>query len=83
MAEADLKYSITKFNGTDYCLWKDKILNALTAEELDTVIKNDFNLNEGEDNEKKDKKKTDENGRKSQSDLTILQSDYTIQDNIL
>ena len=83
MAESDLKYSITKFNGTDYCLWKDKILNALTAEELDTVIKNDFNLNEGEDNEKKDKKKTDENGRKSQSDLTILQSDYTIQDNIL
>ena len=83
MADADLKYSITKFNDTNYCLWKDKILNALTAAELDTVIKDDFNLNEGEDNEKKDKKKTDENGRKSQSDLTILQSDYTIQDNIL
>ena len=75
MAEADLKYSITKFNGTDYCLWKDKILNALTAAELDTVIKDDFNLNEGEDNEKKDKKKKDEKAK------VILMS--SIQDNIL
>jgi hypothetical protein len=57
MAESDLKYSITKFNGTDYGLWKDKILNELTAAELVTVIKNDFNLIEGDDNEKKDKKK--------------------------
>ncbi len=47
----------------------------MTTAELDTVIKNDFNLNEGDDNEKKDKKKKDEKAK------VILMS--TIQDNIL
>jgi hypothetical protein len=42
----------------------------LTAAELDTVIKNDFNLNDGEVNEKKDKKKKDEKA----SDLNVYNS---------
>ena len=75
MAEQELKYSIIKFNGTDFALWKDKILNALNASDLDIVIEEEFDLSEGNDNEKKDKKKKDEKAK------VILMS--TIHDNIL
>jgi hypothetical protein len=46
MAEQDMKYNITKFTGTDFALWKDKILNALNALEFVDVIKEEFDLNE-------------------------------------
>ena len=75
MAEQDMKYNITKFNGTDFALWKDKILNALNALEFEDVIKEEFDLNEGNDEARKAKKKKDEKAK------VILIS--TIHDNIL
>ncbi len=52
-----MKYNITKFNGTDFALWKDKSLNALNALEFEDVIKEEFDLNEGNDEARKAKKR--------------------------
>jgi hypothetical protein len=41
MAEPDNRFRITKFDGTDFNLWKDKIGNALGISECDESIKID------------------------------------------
>jgi hypothetical protein len=73
MAEQDMKYNITKFNGTDFRLWKNKILIALNAGELEDVIQEEFKLDDGQEDEKKAKMKKD--------NKVILVS--SIHDNIL
>ncbi len=70
MAEQDMKYNITKFNGTDFRLWKNKILIALNAGELE-----EFKLDDGQEDEKKAKMKKDNKAK------VILVS--SIHDNIL
>jgi hypothetical protein len=75
MAEQDMKYNITKFNGTDFRLWKNKILIALNAGELEDVIQEEFKLDDGQEDEKKAKMKKDNKAK------VILVS--TIHDNIL
>jgi hypothetical protein len=40
--------SITKFNGNDFNLWKDKITNALETLEVEDAIDPNFELNEGD-----------------------------------
>jgi hypothetical protein len=73
MAEQDMKYNITKFNGTDFRLWKNKIVIALNAGELEDVIQEEFKLDDGQEDEKKAKMKKD--------NKVILVS--SIHDNIL
>ena len=65
MAEANelARLRITKFNGDDFDLWKDKIMNALKASDCDQTIMQGFDLNEGNDQEKKAKEKTDEKAK--------------------
>ena len=75
MAEQDMKYNITKFNGTDFRLWKNKILIALNAGELEDVIQEEFKLDDGQEDEKKAKMKKDNKAK------VILVS--SIHDNIL
>jgi hypothetical protein len=49
MAELDNRFRITKFDGTDFNLWKDKIVNALVASECDESIKQTFKIEDEED----------------------------------
>ena len=57
------KMSITKFNGNDFNLWKDKITNALETLEVEDAINQDFKLTEGDENEIKLKVKKDKKAR--------------------
>ena len=51
------RFRITKFNGNDFSLWKDKVINALTAVECNQAITEEFDLNQNRDvNLKKDEK---------------------------
>ena len=43
MADQDNRIRITKFDGTDFSLWKDKIINAMKASDCDETIKTEFN----------------------------------------
>ena len=56
--ENDLgKFRITKFNGNDFSLWKDKVINALTSVECNQASTEEFDLNQNRDvNLKKDEK---------------------------
>jgi hypothetical protein len=74
MADLDNRFRITKFDGTDFSLWKDKIINALVASDCDESIKDAFKL-EGDENVLKALIKKDEKAK-----LILMSS---IQDNIL
>jgi hypothetical protein len=43
MADLANRIRITKFDGTDFSLWKDKIMNALKASECEDSIKEALN----------------------------------------
>jgi hypothetical protein len=75
MAGQDMKYNITKFNGTDFRFWKNKILIALNAGDLEDVIQEEFKLDDGQEDEKKAKMKTD-----NKTKINLVSS---IHDNIL
>jgi hypothetical protein len=42
MADLENRIRITKFDGTDHSLWKDKIINALTASDCEDSIREAF-----------------------------------------
>jgi hypothetical protein len=74
MADQDNRIRITKFDGTDFSLWKDKIINAMKASDCDETIKTEFKL-EGDENVLRAFVKKDEKAK-----LILMSS---IQDNIL
>ena len=49
MADIENRMRITKFDGTDFSLWRDKIILALTASECEDSIKDEFKL-DGDEN---------------------------------
>jgi hypothetical protein len=61
MADLDKIITITKFDGTDFSLWKDKIINALKASDCEDSIKEKFKLEGDEDVLKRRIKKDDTN----------------------
>jgi hypothetical protein len=74
MADLENRIRITKFDGTDFSLWKDKIINALKASDCEDSIKEAFKL-EGDEDVLKGLIKKDEKAK-----LILMSS---IQDNIL
>jgi hypothetical protein len=74
MAGSDNRIQITKFDGTDFSLWKDKIITAMKASECDESIKDNFKL-EGDENGLKVLIKKEDKAK-----LILMSS---IQDNIL
>ncbi len=71
----NLKWNIKKFDGKDFSLYKDKIINAVKTAKCYDAIEGAFNLNDGDDNQKKAKSEADEKAK------FILMS--TLQDGIL
>ena len=74
MADIENRMRITKFDGIDFGLWRDKIILALKASECDDSIKDEFKL-EGDENMLKLLVKKDDKAK-----LILMSS---IQDNIL
>jgi hypothetical protein len=74
MADLENRIRITKFDGTDFSLWKDKIINALKASDCEDSIKEAFKL-EGDEDVLKGLIKKDEKAK-----LILMSSK---QDNIL
>ena len=52
-----VRFNIKKFDGTDFVLWKDKVLSALKATQCSEAIKEDFKSSEKENTLKDEKAK--------------------------